>query len=171
MRYIHTPPPRRPLFKGEAMHLSLLILKNYFKNINTVLEISEHFIFGNDEKSLREQISSFTGMYTFVDFGEVDSSIDKYNCIGDTFSMAITVAFPFGANIVSSDDILLKQDEALTVINRLKKQMRDDQRSIAWLKYLSASNRTIPFVAPDLARSIGWTLTFNLEGADLFGIK
>lgn len=153
------------------MNFTLLDICDYFERLNNELHIARHFVFGGDEKSVREQIGAFSSHYMFVDFGGIDSTNDTANRMEDSFELAVTIAHPFAANPATARDIVVMQSRLLEEIQRVRRQMLADQRCIPWLKFLSTSHSTNIFVAPDLKRSIGWTLSFNLDGYDIFGVK
>lgn len=146
-------------------------LYDYFQVKQLAMPAVTGFVFGSDEQSLREQISRFSSYYMFVDYGSFSSDVDRSNRIVDTLECAVTIAKPLGTNTVSYDDILRVQIEAFDMMASLRADMLSGQRECALLKNLSLKHQILPFVAPDICRSIGSTLSFRLEGADLLFAK
>ncbi len=152
------------------MSVTILGLKDYFEKLNKELCLAPNFIFGGDEAALREAIGNFGDDYMFGDFGEINSSLDGLNRMQDGFLIAITLAHPYGVNSITNDDILCDQDRLLKKMNVLKKELLKRDRCVPWLKYLQEPFQILPFIAPDISRSIGWTMPMILAGADMFDV-
>lgn len=153
------------------MSFSLLDIKEYFFTLFRDLDLAHDFIFTNDEDGLRSAMQQYKEDYMFVDYGEIVSEIDSQNRLFDSFDMAVTLAWQFGQNPCTNDEIIKKQDELLRKMHCMIARMLSDQCCASWLEYLSEKYQIVPFVAPDLKRSIGWTLLFSLEGFDIFGVR
>lgn len=146
-------------------------LYDYFQTKQLSMPSVTGFVFGSDEQSLREQISRFSSYYMFVDYGSFSSDVDRNNRIVDTLECAVTIAKPLGTNVVSYDDILRVQIETFEMMASLRAEMLRGQRESVLLQNLSPKHQILPFVAPDICRSIGSTLSFRLEGVDLLFAK
>lgn len=131
----------------------------------------EHYVFGQSFDSVKKRIDSISGTFLFVDFGEFSSTRDQRNSIHDTQKLAVTVAM----KVPTSSDLVeeaIFSEKTLRLINVLRAHMMDDSQKMdaPWLKKISDAHDIIPFVAPELA-SLGWSMRFDSEGADLFAIK
>lgn len=149
----------------------LTAIRDYFKAKCPEFVKPENFVFGADEKTLKERIGSFGDYYLFVDYGAFDSSRDNNNRIADTFELAVTIAIPIGANRPSPEQVEGYQIESFDRIVRLRAMMLQEQRESPWLKHLDDGHQILPFIAPDLCLSVGSTLSFRLKGFDLLNVK
>lgn len=124
-----------------------------------------HFIFGIDSEAVQKKISSVRGMYLFVDYAAITSSINSVDVKNDSFHIALTVACPLPEN---SDQVteLISQDKSLAALSAIRRSMRDDfeREAIFWCQFPSTIQ---PFSAPALAHSIGWTMEFDVSGIDI----
>lgn len=146
-------------------------IKEYFEAKQQAIPEVKHFVFGVDEKALRELVAQFSGLYMFVDYGQLSSTTDKENRVSDKMECAVTIAKPLGANQIPPDDVNVIAFTCFEFVAELRRRMYRDFRECPWMKYLSPSHEILPFVAPDIARSVGSTLTFRVEGYDLLGLK
>ena len=108
--------------------------------------------------------------YLFVDFGEIECSTDQRNRMIDSARLAVTVAFrvsDFSADIIEQ---MLYFDASLQKISEIRNMILSVQQEHPWLKDVSKNHTFVPFVSPDFA-SIGWTMLFNRDGYDSFGMK
>ncbi|WP_297627038.1 hypothetical protein [uncultured Rikenella sp.] len=149
----------------------LTTIRDYFKAKCPAFVSPENFVFGADEKTLKERIGTFGDYYLFLDYGAFGSGRDGNNRIKDTFELAVTIAMPIGANHPSPAEVEGYQLESFSRIAELRKAMLTEQRETPWLKYLDDDHQILPFVAPDLCLSVGSTLSFRLKGFDLLGVK
>lgn len=149
----------------------LTTIRDYFKTKCPDFVDPGNFVFGADEKTLKERIGSFGDYYMFVDYGAFDSSRDNGNRIIDTFGLAVTIAMPIGANHPTPQEVEGYQIESFARIARLRAMMLKEQRESPWLRHLDDSHQILPFVAPDLCLSVGSTLAFNLKGFDILYVK
>lgn len=76
----------------------LTTIRDYFKAKCLAFVSPENFVFGADEKTLKERIGTFGDYYLFLDYGAFGSGRDGNNRITDTFELAVTIAMPIGAN-------------------------------------------------------------------------
>lgn len=148
----------------------LTIIRDYFKAKCPTFVDPANFVFGADEKTLKERIGTFGDYYMFLDYGAFGSGRDNNNRIVDTFELAVTIAMPIGANHPSPAEVEGYQLESFARIAALRKTMLKEQHEMPWLKYLD-DHQILPFVAPDLCLSVGSTLAFRLKGFDLLGAK
>lgn len=124
------------------------------------------FIFGVDDNAVISRISQVTGLYLFVDYSTITSSINSVDVKSDSFRISVTIARPSPENQDQASE-LLWQDKALDALRIIRKKMRDDfdgQHAIFWIKFPTSIR---PFVAHSLANSIGWTMEFDVHGIDM----
>lgn len=124
------------------------------------------YIFGVNDQAVRQRISQVSGMYLFVDYAAIASSISSIDVKTDSFHVSITVARPSPEN---QDQVteMIWQDRALDAMTTIRKKMRDDfdeDNPVLWLKFPTTMQ---PFVAHALANSIGWTMEFDIQGIDM----
>lgn len=139
--------------------------------LHSLIPDIQHYVFGQSFEGVKKRIDSITGTFLFVDFGEFSSIRDQRNSIHDAQKLAVTIAM----KVPSASDLVeeaICSEKTLRLINLLRARMMDDSQKIdaPWLKRISDSHDIIPFVAPELA-SLGWSMRFDSEGADLFAIK
>lgn len=129
----------------------------------------QHFVFGQDYESVKSPIDQISGTYLFIDYGDIVSSRDKNNLISDTVKMAATIACK-----ISSKSDLVEQAIVSSYTLQLAKQFRAlmlrDQSSHPWFKELSDHQEVVPFVSKEFS-SVGWTVIFTCEAADMFDLK
>lgn len=124
------------------------------------------YIFGVDDKALQTRISQVRGMYLFVDYAAITSSVSTIDVKTDSFHVAMTVACPTPEDHDQATE-LLWQDRALDAMTAIRKKMRDDfddSNPVFWLRFPTTVQ---PFIAHALANSIGWTMEFDVQGIDM----
>lgn len=132
-------------------------------------EIS-NFVFGVDEEVVKKVISDFPGYYLFVDFGNIDSSVDSNNRINDSFNLSFTVAKRVAENSVDQIATAIVFDNCLQMAATIKRTLIKEKKAHPWLTDIDGNSSFSPFVARELG-SIGWSLMFNRQGLDLLCIK
>ena len=124
------------------------------------------FIFGVDDRAVSQRISQVKGLYLFVDYSAITSSISSIDVKTDSFHVAMTIARPSPENQDQAEE-LLWQDKALDAMTAIRKKMRDDfdeGNPVFWLRFPTTMQ---PFVAHALANSLGWTMEFDIQGIDM----
>lgn len=125
------------------------------------------YIFGTDAEKLTTVISSVTGIYLFVEYDRVSSTINSStDRKDDRFHVAVTVACPVpdSADLVSCAVI---QDRCLGILSSIRRFMRDDddlKRGVVWMDY--PATLTV-FSSKALAASQGWSMEFDIYGIDI----
>lgn len=125
------------------------------------------FIFGTDTDKLATVITSVTGIYLFVEYDRVSSTIDATSDRkDDRFHVAVTVACPVpdAADLVGA---AITQDRCLEILSSIRRVMRNDddlKRGIAWMDY--PATLTV-FSSKALAASQGWSMEFDIYGIDI----
>ncbi len=138
---------------------------------NSLIPEIKQYVFGADMEMVKRRVDSVTGTYLFIDFGEIDSNRDDKNSITDSLRMAATVA----AKVSDRSDIVERaiiSDITLSLINELRARIYADsgRDSTPWLQELSFKHSIVPFISPEL-QSVGWSVIFTSEGADLLNLK
>lgn len=124
------------------------------------------FIFGVDDRAVTQRISQVKGLYLFVDYSAITSSISPIDVKTDSFHVAMTIARPSPEDQDQAAE-LLWQDRALDAMTAIRRRMRDDfdeENPVFWLKFPTTMQ---PFVAHALANSLGWTMEFDIQGIDM----
>lgn len=156
---------------GEGASPLYAQLKEYMDNMPVHSRIPEidGYVFGQSYDDVKAHIGKLTGSYLFVDFGSVLSNRDQRNSIQETFELAVTIAskIPAATDLV---EIAITTDRLLRLTNKLRAFQINDRAKHPWMKELSNKHSIIPFVAPEFS-SIGWTITFAREGADMLDVK
>ncbi|MBQ9474657.1 MAG: hypothetical protein IJU69_00165 [Bacteroidales bacterium] len=123
------------------------------------------YIFGINQDSIQQRISSVKGVYLFVDYGVIRSDINSKDVKTDRMTLAVTVATPIPESLDQPAQALA-QDNCLSIISAIRRQMREDYDSgVEWLPH--GSSELQPFSSRALANSYGWTLTVTVEAIDI----
>lgn len=129
-----------------------------------------NYIFGPNFDAVSSRVNNLTGSYLFVDYGEIECGTDNSNRMTDSARLAITVAYKLKEFSGDLMEQLLISDRCLAYITTIRNRMINEQRERYWLKDVSRNHTLTPFVARELS-SIGWTMLFNREAFDTFGVK
>jgi hypothetical protein len=129
------------------------------------------YVFGADMDTVKRRVDAIDASYLFIDFGEIESSRDARNSINDSMKMAATVAY----KIADTADIIERtifSHSSLCLVNRLRVLVYAEAAAglHPWLMTVSHRLAIIPFISPEL-NSIGWTLIFSSQAADMFNLK
>ena len=131
------------------------------------LEGITDFIFGINSDKIVKRISDVRGIYLFVEYSRVTSSINsKVDRKDDRFHVAVSVAAPQPDNydLVQS---ALDQDKTLTIISAIRRYMRDDddpRRGLYWMDFPATLS---VWSSKELANSYGWSMEFDIIGTDI----
>lgn len=131
------------------------------------LEGITDFIFGINSDKIVKRISDVTGVYLFVEYSRVTSTLNpKVDRKDDRFHVAVSVAAPQPDNydLVQS---ALDQDRTLTLISAIRQRMRDDddpQRGLYWMDFPATLS---VWSSKELANSYGWSMEFDIIGTDI----
>ena len=131
----------------------------------------KHYVFGADMDTVKRRVDSIPDSYLFVDFGEINSDRDYHNSIEDSLQMAVTIA----NKVSDSTDIVERaiiSDVTLSLTSLLRAHIYADSKkdNTPWLRELSFSHTIVPFISPEL-NSVGWSVIFTSEAADLLNLK
>ena len=126
----------------------------------------EDFVFSINKESVQKRIDNIKGVYLFLEYSTVTSSINNVDVKTDSFHVAVTVARPRSQDQDNATEMLW-QDEMLQIISDIRRHMRNDidtDSSVWWLRFPTTIQS---FVAPSLANSMGWTMEFDVQGIDI----
>lgn len=123
----------------------------------------ENYIFGVDEKRVKKRISEISGFYLFIDYGELSNTPDHYGTTKSQFYIAATVARPINKNQMDDAEEILVSQLAMDYLLQIRTIMKTDDRSKI-VRKLRIPDDITPFAAPELNSSIGFTMTFTMDG-------
>lgn len=131
--------------------------------VDGIIPELKHYVFGVDETSVAQRIDSFDSYYLFVNYGSIQLTSQKSGSILKSMMMAVTVAMPLAVTLnLDQADILLINNKALGYIDTINKSLISNSKHVSWLREYGPGN-ILPFNAPSLSSSQGWTLTFNIN--------
>lgn len=125
-----------------------------------------HYVFGVDEKAVRERISALDDCFMFVDYGQIAATIDHVNNRIDSFYISFTVAYPYRNSSFDLIERALQSDKALSILTDIRHYLIREEKCIPWLKNFSADHIITPW-ASDTMPSFGWTAIIQRQGADI----
>ena len=126
----------------------------------------EDFLFSISQEGVQQRIANIKGVFLFVDYSSITSSVDRVDVKTDRFHVAITVARPRPKEQDQATEMIW-QDKMLDIISAIRKTMRDDLDADASAWWLSFPTTIQPFHAPGLQNSMGWTMEFDITGTDI----
>lgn len=126
----------------------------------------EDFLFSISQDGVQQRIANIKGVFLFVDYSSITSSVDRVDVKTDRFRVAITVARPRPKEQDQATEMIW-QDKMLDIISDIRKAMRDDCDTDASTWWLSFPTTIQPFHAPGLQNSMGWTMEFDITGTDI----
>lgn len=158
---------------GSSTYAQYSELHNVITNLpEPLLPAIQSYVFGQSFESVKARIDNLTGTYLFIDYGEFSSKSDYRNSIEDSQKLAATVAM----KLSDTSDLVeeaIASAICLNLLNTLRAHLLYDAEcgKISWLSRSTIKNHDIiPFVAKEL-KSIGWTMMFEANAADLFNVK
>lgn len=157
--------------KGRSDLPEYALLQEEIKGMSGRSRIAglDHYVFGQSFDSVKQRVDSILlGTYLFVEIGDITSGRDQRNNIRDVVRMAVTIAAKSAETDLMEEAVY--SERTLVMMRQLRREMMLDQASTPWLKEISPSCQISPFVAREFS-SVGWTLTFEREGSDMFDLK
>ncbi len=130
------------------------------------IEEIEDFIFSISQEGVQQRISNVKGVFLFVDYSAITSTVDRVDVKTDRLRVAITVARPRPKDQDQATEMIW-QDKMLDIIGRIREIMRADEDSAPSLWWISFPTTIQPFHAPGLKNSMGWTMEFEITGTDI----
>ena len=126
----------------------------------------EDFVFSISQEGVAQRIANIKGVFLFVDYSSITSSIDKVDVKTDRFRVAITVARPRPKDQDQATEMIW-QDKMLDIISRIRTVMREDDAAAPSIWWISFPTTIQPFHAPGLQNCMGWTMEFDITGTDI----
>lgn len=126
----------------------------------------EDFIFSISQEGVQQRISNVKGVFLFIDYSTIASSVDRVDVKTDRFRVAVTVARPRPKDQDQATEMLW-QDKMLDIISTIRRAMREDEQSAPSLWWVTFPSTIQPFHAPGLQNSMGWTMEFDITGTDI----
>lgn len=126
----------------------------------------EDFVFSISQEGVAQRIANIKGVFLFVDYSSITSSIDKVDVKTDRFRVAITVARPRPKDQDQATEMIW-QDKMLDIISRIRTVMREDGAAAPGVWWISFPTTIQPFHAPGLQNCMGWTMEFDITGTDI----
>nr|DAX79706.1 MAG TPA: hypothetical protein [Caudoviricetes sp.] len=158
---------------GSSTYAQYSELHNEIANLpEPLVPAIQSYVFGQSFESVKARIDNLTGTYLFIDYGEFSSKSDNRNSIVDTQKVAATIAM----KLSDTSDLVeeaIASAICLNLLNTLRAHLLYDAEcgKISWLSRSTIKGQDIiPFVAKEL-KSIGWTMMFEANAADLFNVK
>lgn len=157
---------------GSSTHEAYATLKTAVKALPLKERIPgiTDYVFGQSYETVKGYVDGLVdSTYLFVDFGEISSSRDSRNSIQDRFHLAVTIA----RKISTTADLVeqaIVTDQTLALMDELQACMLADQQPHPWLKEINYTITISPFTSSELS-SLGWSMVFYREGADMRNIK
>ena len=125
------------------------------------------YIFGTDQDKLTTVISSVSGIYLFVEYDRISSTVNTVtDRKDDRLHVAVTVACPV-SDAVDLVGAAIINDKCLNILSSIRRHMREDddlKRGIEWMDY--PATLTV-FSSKALANSQGWSMEFDIYGIDM----
>lgn len=124
------------------------------------------FVFASNEQRARKAIDNFSDFYLLVDYGQIDGRKDRFETETNSFYIAATVACPISADETDMVEEIIIPNMALNYLRQIRNYFKLADRE-KLLKDLEFPMQAIPFVAPDLNNSTGWTMIMTKRGAGM----
>lgn len=124
------------------------------------------FIFSISQEGVQQRIANIKGVFLFIDYSSISSTVDRVDVKTDRFRVSITVACPRQKDQDQATEMIW-QDRMLDIISRIRRTMREDTGSAPSLWWLTFPTTIQPFHAPGLQNTMGWTMEFDITGTDI----
>lgn len=135
---------------------------------NSLITGLDDYVFGADIVSVIKRIEQFTGIYLFVDYGNIsDNLLEPMRTEQADFNIAVTVARKQRPNDNDNIEQILLADKTLAMISQIKDIAKEDSKSMVFAKRLIFPAELTPWFAADLFNSTGWTMSFRIRGVHL----
>ena len=115
-----------------------------------------------DQKRVEKRIENFGSYYLLVDYGMIQHNQNQYNVVQNSFFIALTVAHAYSEQEMDDAEEILIVQECFRLLNKIYEAARAD-KGCPVMKF-NFNGEYLPFHAPKLNNSIGWTLTLTREG-------
>lgn len=122
------------------------------------------YVFGVDEATAVKVINTISGFYLLVDYGQINASRDRFEIETNSFYISVTVAHPVSAESMDLPEETVIADMALNYLREIRNYMKTEDRDQR-IKGVTFPHQAIPFRAPELNNSIGWTMILTRQSA------
>ena len=135
---------------------------------NSIIPGITDYVFGVDENIVKNRIEQINGIYLFVDYGNLNSSLTEPQKteVGELI-IAVTVARKTPPNDLDSIESILLADKTLEYITTIKDTMKHESQRSIFLKNMVFPVDISPWFARELFNSCGWTMSFRKRGVHL----
>jgi len=145
-------------FKQSAFDLPK---KNLFPEI-------KDYVFGTTDKEVSDKIQSFSGTYMFIDYGNLEASLDRLQVKTETLKIGITIAMPLSSNTFDSAELILMHDRYLKILSQIREDVRNESKyPNPFVKQLTFPSQIIPYQSAELKNSFGWSMVYEMKGVGL----
>lgn len=144
---------------------------DWLAQVNAMPDVSlqpdiKHYVFGVDAAAVKTRITQCNDFFLFVDYGQIDNSVDDVNRRRESFYIALTVAYPSRDSDNDLAERAVRSDYALDLLLDIRRQMIAEEKCIPWLKNFQADHVITPWVADEMP-SYGWTVIIKRQGFDM----
>lgn len=133
---------------------------------NSLVPGIKDFVFASNEARARKVIDTFSDFYLLIDYGQIDSGRDRFEIETNSFYIACTVARPISTDETDMAEEIVIPDMALNYLRQIRNHFKLADRD-KLTKDLEFPMQAIPFVAPDLNNSTGWTMIMTKKGVGM----
>jgi hypothetical protein len=154
--------------RGESSFPGYATLKTAAQNMaekNLVPGIKD-FVFASNEERARKVIDGFSDFYLLIDYGQIDGAKDRFEIETNSFYIAATVARPISTEETDMAEEIVIPDMALNYLRQIRNYFKLADRE-KLLKDLEFPLQAIPFIAPELNNSTGWTMIMTKRGVGM----
>lgn len=124
------------------------------------------FVFASNEERARKVIDTFSDFYLLIDYGQINAGKDRFEIETNSFYIAATVARPISTGETDMAEEIVIPDMALDYLRQIRNYFKLADRE-KLMKDLEFPMQAIPFVAPDLNNSTGWTMIMTKRGVGM----
>lgn len=125
------------------------------------------YVFGVDELLVKKRIEDITGVYLFVDYGNITTVKNDIGNRLSEFVVAVTVARPIKQDDMDFSESVLLGDLMLSYLATIKEQMETDSPLCKAVREITFPVEITPWFSRELFNSTGWTMLFTKTGTNL----
>lgn len=130
----------------------------------------ENYVYGQSLKDLETRIDRLVGTFLFVDYGEMNTSVDHAQSVQVKERLAITVAMKLGSSSDALEQVIAS-DRTLRLLSTIYARLLFDVETGEFVyadRSAFGDAEFIPFVSSSLS-SYGWTLMLTISAPDALG--
>lgn len=124
------------------------------------------YVFGVSDNAVKKRIQTISGLYLFVDYGNIRTSKNQLNVRQDNFDLSVTLARPFSSNQFDSIEEVIMVDRYLELIKLIRDDMYSNKAD-PFVQMLTMPTEIIPFASAELNNSFGFSMVFQMQGIDM----